>query len=264
MVSERRPALRAVIVPSEHGGWGFTLEPAVLGLLVAPSAAGAALGLAAVLAFLVRQPLRLWMTDRRRGTRHPRTALAARAGMALGGLAILALTLALRSGRGPFLWWLAAAVPLAALQWVFEVSGRGRRFLPEFAGAAAMGTVGPAIVAAGGVGTPVPAGVWLVLVARSLAALAFARAQVLRARGVAVAPGPVYALEALAAGGLAAAAGAGVVPWLAVVAVAALVPFTIWSFARAPVPARVVGWTQIGFGALTVALTALGLRFPCS
>lgn len=42
--SERRNAprslLRSVGVPTEHGGWGITTEVIVLGLLVAPSAAG--------------------------------------------------------------------------------------------------------------------------------------------------------------------------------------------------------------------------------
>ncbi|HDL49896.1 MAG TPA: prenyltransferase, partial [Actinobacteria bacterium] len=32
--------LRSVAMPTEHGGWGFTLEPIILGLLVAPSPAG--------------------------------------------------------------------------------------------------------------------------------------------------------------------------------------------------------------------------------
>ena len=42
-----RSPLRAVAVPSEHGGWGLTAEPVLLGLIVAPSAAGACLGAAA-------------------------------------------------------------------------------------------------------------------------------------------------------------------------------------------------------------------------
>ena len=32
--------LRTVALPVEHGGWGISLEPVVLGLLVAPSASG--------------------------------------------------------------------------------------------------------------------------------------------------------------------------------------------------------------------------------
>ena len=54
-------------MPDEHGGWGLTAEPALLGLLVAPSWAGAALGIAAFLAFLVRTPLKLVLVDRWRG-----------------------------------------------------------------------------------------------------------------------------------------------------------------------------------------------------
>ena len=39
-----RPLWRSVAIPTEHGGWGLTLEPVVLGLAVAPSLAGIALG----------------------------------------------------------------------------------------------------------------------------------------------------------------------------------------------------------------------------
>ena len=42
---------RSVAVPSEHGGWGFTLEPGALGAALAPSIAGVLLGVGALLAF---------------------------------------------------------------------------------------------------------------------------------------------------------------------------------------------------------------------
>ena len=38
--SDRRPTLRSVAMPAEHGGWGLTLEPGILGVLLAPSLAG--------------------------------------------------------------------------------------------------------------------------------------------------------------------------------------------------------------------------------
>jgi hypothetical protein len=66
--THRRPAWRSVAIPSEHGGWGLTLEPVLLGLLIAPSVGGLALGIAAFGAFLVRTPLKLVFVDRR----HPR------------------------------------------------------------------------------------------------------------------------------------------------------------------------------------------------
>ena len=37
-----RALWRSVAVPTEHGGWGLTFEPVLLGLIVAPSWAGAA------------------------------------------------------------------------------------------------------------------------------------------------------------------------------------------------------------------------------
>ena len=49
-----RSALRSIAVPTEHGGWGLTAEPVVLGLAVAPSIAGLCLGSAAIIAFLAR------------------------------------------------------------------------------------------------------------------------------------------------------------------------------------------------------------------
>ena len=65
-------------IPSEHGGWGLTLEPALLGLLVAPSIVGGAIGVAAFLAFLVRTPLKLVLVDQHRHRVLERTRLAVR------------------------------------------------------------------------------------------------------------------------------------------------------------------------------------------
>jgi hypothetical protein len=76
--AEARSPLRAVALPTEHGGWGLTAEPALLGLLVSPSVAGVALGLGALVAFLARTPLRVVLVDRWRGRDLDRTRLARR------------------------------------------------------------------------------------------------------------------------------------------------------------------------------------------
>lgn len=73
-----RSVLRSVAVPAEHGGWGLTAEPVVLGLAVAPSVAGLCIGVAAVLAFVARTPLRVVLVDRHRHRDLDRTALARR------------------------------------------------------------------------------------------------------------------------------------------------------------------------------------------
>ena len=61
-----RTGWRTVAMPTEHGGWGLTLEPVLLGLIVAWSGAGAALGVAAFAAFLLRTPAKLVAVDIRR------------------------------------------------------------------------------------------------------------------------------------------------------------------------------------------------------
>src|SRR5215510_13317849 len=96
---------RTVVLPREHGGWSLIAEPALLGLLVAPSWAGLALGLAGLLAFLARQPLRLYLVDRTRSRSLPRTALAAEvAFVELTLVALLGVVAWTRAGPA----WLAA------------------------------------------------------------------------------------------------------------------------------------------------------------
>src|SRR4051794_26497589 len=112
MAEPPRVSLQRVLIPSEHGGWGFLFEPILLGLLVAPSWVGLALALAAVSAFLVRHPLKLALADRRRGKRYPRTVVAEKLALGLGILAALLLTAALLAS--PALWpLLLLGVPLA-------------------------------------------------------------------------------------------------------------------------------------------------------
>lgn len=253
-------SMRAVAIPSEHGGWGFTLEPVMLGLLVAPGWAGLGLGVAALMAFLVRHPLRLWITDLRRGRRYHRTVLAGRVAAGYGGLGLLGLALAIVGASGPFWWPLILAAPLAAFQMYYDARNMGRSLLPETSGAVAMGSVAAGIALAGGTAGGTAAGLWLVLAMRAGAALVYARAQVMRARGARVHIAPVFAAEGLAVAVLAAAAAWGLSPWLSALGMGLLLVYSAVTLARPPVPARVVGWSQIAFGLLMVLLTAAGVR----
>ncbi|MGH8022300.1 MAG: YwiC-like family protein [Limisphaerales bacterium] len=48
-----------LVWPKEHGSWFLALEPVALGMLAAPSGAGAALAVAASSGFLLRRPLKI-------------------------------------------------------------------------------------------------------------------------------------------------------------------------------------------------------------
>ena len=126
---------RAVAIPDEHGGWGLTAEPALLGVLVAPSWAGAALAVAAFVAFIVRTPLKVVLVDRWRGRTLPRTRLAAciRGGRA-GAPPRPRARRTPPSGLG-----LAGADrargPLVGVELWFDMRSRSRRLIPELCGA---------------------------------------------------------------------------------------------------------------------------------
>ncbi|MDO8389759.1 MAG: YwiC-like family protein [Actinomycetota bacterium] len=259
-VAQDRALWKQVAFPSEHGGWGLTLEPVLLGLLVAPSWAGAALGVAAFAAFLVRTPLKLAIGDRRRGQWQHRSRLAAR--IAGGQLLVLAACAAVGVRAAPDLRWVlpvAGAVPFVAVELWFDVRSRGRRLVPELCGAAGIAAVAAAIVLAGGGAGELAVGAWLVLAARSVGAIPFVRVQIRRMRHGVGSRGHSDGAQAvaLAIGAVAVvldrrlAVGAG---WLAVLAVVQIV----W-VRREPTPPKVLGIRQMALGIGLVLATSTGV-----
>jgi hypothetical protein len=251
-----RSSLRAVALPSEHGGWGLTLEPAVLGLLIAPSAAGWCIALGAVVAFLARTPLKLVAVDRRRDRRLERTRLAQRvAAVELALLALLALGALVLGAPG---FWVAGvvALPLLAVEGWFEVRSRGRRLVPELAGAIGVCSVAAMVVLAHGETGRLAAGLWFVLAARVTTSIPHVRAQIARLHQRAV-PSRAALAGDVAAVTLAAAAVlldrsliAGAISVLVVMAVQRL-------SATRPVPRPVVlGLRQTALGLGVVLVTA--------
>lgn len=151
MPEPRAVALRPIIVPAEHGGWGFLFEPIVLGLLVAPSRAGCLFAAAAVGAFFARQPLKLALQDSRRGHPYPRTPYCWRIAGAFAIAAMLALPAAIALSGTRILIPLIVGAPLALIQIADDASGRGRTVLPEMAGAMAMALIAASLAMAGGI-----------------------------------------------------------------------------------------------------------------
>ena len=249
-------------MPSEHGGWGLTLEPVLLGLLVAPSVAGVLLGVAAFLAFLVRTPLKLALVDLRRDRWLARTRLATTvAAVELAMIAILA-TLA-TAVAGPR-WWtaVAIAVPFVAVELSFDMRSRGRRLVPELCGAIAVCAVVAAITLAAGEGAAMAAALWVLLAARAVAAIPFVRTQIMRLRGVADGPVDLHSADlaqvaAIVLGAFAVAlVGSTTAGFVALIAIAAL--HLAW-LRRPPAPAKVLGMRQMALGLALVLVTAAGV-----
>ena len=258
-LTHERPRWRALAVPSEHGGWGLTLEPVLLGLLIAPSAAGVAIGLAAFVAFVVRTPLKLVLVDRWRHRWLPRTRLAAGiAGAELAVLGALGLAAVRWSGWG----WLvpvAVAVPLVIVEMWFDMRSRGRRLVPELCGSVGIASVAAAIAIADGQRGRLAVGLWLVIAARAVVSIPFVRVQIDRLRqgsgstwlstGAGLAGAAISGAAAVVDGRL--AAGAVAVTGLAVL-------HAIW-LRQPPVAAKVLGLRQLVLGLALAAVTAFGV-----
>lgn len=258
VAAARRP-LVAVAVPSEHGGWGLTLEPVLLGLLVASSAAGVALGMAALLVFVARTPAKVVLVDRWRHRRLERTVLAGKVvAVELAALAGLGVVVVL-TADGPFWVPFVVAAPLVVVELWFDARSRSRRLAPELAGTIAIGSVAAAIVVAAGGSARLAAGLWLVVAARAVASVPFVRVQLKRAKGqphrlvdsdVAQALGVAIAI-------VAAAVDAPLVAGL--VAVVGLAAFQLVAVRRNPPTAPILGAQQVLLGLTVVLVTALGV-----
>lgn len=250
------------ILPAEHGSWGLVGEPVVLGLLVAFSPAGLLVALGSFAGFLVHRPAKLAGGDRRKGRRYPRTVLAERfaAAFGLGGAASLAGALAL---AGPALLLpFALALPLAALFVVYDLRP-GRSWQAELAAPAAFASAAAAIALASGWSAPAALALWAVMVCRSVPSVLYVRERVRLERNGTLRPKVLRATAIAHAASIVLAAAlvaAELLPVLALVAVAVLAAraghgLTWMRFGRT---ARAVGFQEIGWGAVTVLLVAMG------
>jgi hypothetical protein len=253
--------VRTVALPVEHGGWGLTLEPVVLGMLVAPTLTGLCFSVATVGAFLARHPLKIIAGDRRRGRRFPRTALAERFATLYVLVATAGLLFALVTADGySFLLPLLLAAPLAAVQLFYDARGDSRALWPELAGATALAGVATSIALAGGWSNAPAYGLWAVLAARTVPAILYVRTRLQRLHGKRASGAPVVAEHATALAVIAALAWAAVVPVSAFVALAVLLLRAVHGLAKdnQRVTGKRIGIREIVFGALTVTLVAIG------
>lgn len=262
MTADRRSVVRSVGLPAEHGGWSLTLEPALLGLIVAPSGAGVALAAAALVAFVVRTPIKTALVDRWRDRRLPRTRVADT--LALVELGVLALLLGIAAVTADGAFWLPllTAAPLVILALWYDARSRSRRMLPELAGTVGIGAVAPAIALAGGTEGVVAAGLWAIVASRAIASIPFVRLQILRRHERPHRAWWSDLAQVVAVVGAVAAAALGAVPVLPAVAIGGLALFQLVSSRLPPPQIAVLGAQQIVVGLVVVLITGLAVLAP--
>jgi len=254
-----RSPWRTAAVPSEHGGWGLTLEPVLLGLIAAWSWPGLLLGVIALLAFVARTPLKIVLVDRHRHRSLERTRLAAR--VLAVEIAVIAVLIAIVAASVPAATWvpLLVAAPLIAIELWFESRSHGRRLAPELTGAIGIGSVAAAIVIAGGGDAQLAAGAWAIVAARAIASIPFVRVLIQRRHGHEVRSwrSDLAQLVALALVGV--VWKLGWVPPVAVGAIVALVVAQLVGVRRDPPEVKTIGIAQTGLGVAIAVLSGAGL-----
>lgn len=259
-VAHSKVRIRSIALPAQHGGWGFLLEPILLGLLLGPSWRGVLLGISAISFFLVHQPLKIALKDRLKGRYVPRTFYAERiaAGYAITALLTFGLV-AVTADDLSFLVPLALATPLAIIQLTHETQNRARALLPEISGAIALAASAPAILLVDGWAFDVALAIGVLLSIRAISAILYVRTRLRLEYDRAPNLTPAWLSHAIAlliAAGLAALQ---LVPDWVIVAFVMLMGRALLGISSYRQPARPVqvGIREMVFGFLTTIIIAV-------
>jgi hypothetical protein len=246
---------RDIVLPREHGSWSLAFEPVVLGLLVAPSPAGACLGVAVAGGFFARRPLRmLW-----RETDPHRRVAAGQAFALCGSVAAVGVSGAIAAAGFAWLAWLTPALVAGLVFLGFDLRLAGRDEAAEVAGSAAFAWLPAVFVILGG-GSPAAAvALAALMLGRSVPAVLAVRAAL---RGAKTGEWRVRTAVIAACVALSAAfslAYRGLAPWSAVALLAAFAVGTAGLLVtpRPVVRARTLGMAEGIAGLVFVLLVAV-------
>jgi hypothetical protein len=200
--------------------------------------------------------------DRGKGRRYARTQIAERFTLLYGAAAVILLAVAARLAEGDFWFILATALPFAAMQLVYELRNANRDVVAEVSGAVALSVLAPAATVAAGWSIPAAAGLWAVMVIRAAVSILYVRARLRLEKGRTTNPQMVIMAHVLGATALGLLAWGRLIPWTAVIVGLVLLVRAVLGVTplRKPVPARVIGFREIGYGLVAAVLAGVGYR----
>jgi len=255
-----RVSWRNVALPVEHGGWGFLLEPILLGLLLVPTLAAALVALSMAAAFLLRQPVKILLVDLRRGRTFARTGLAWRFALLYTILAVVGAGLTLYFAGSDWLLPPLLALPFGLIFLYYDLSQPGRTWQAELTAPVALASGAASMALIDGWYLGPSLALWAVLAARAVPSILYVRARLRLDRGKEpdrIVPVLAHVIAILL---IAELAQLNLIPWLA------LTPFVVLlirathgiSKRRWMVSVKSIGFTELGLGIFTVLVVSVG------
>ena len=183
VVQKSRVPVKSIVLPVEHGAWGFLFEPLLAGLLIVPTLGASALSIFVIGAFLSRQPLKFVIGDLTKKKRLPRTEVAIRyaaifCGISLLGFSLSAFTVSVQSYI-PFI----LSVPIVIYLLIQDAARKSREMLSELLAAAVLAASISSLAIAGGLGYTLAAALWLTMLARLIPSVLYVRSRLRLEKG---------------------------------------------------------------------------------
>lgn len=258
--SVARGQWRTVALPVEHGGWGFLLEPLLLGLMVVPSRAAATLSLAVIAAFLLRQPAKIILVDLRRGRTVSRTQLAWRFAILYGALALMGV--AATVGLAGFDWLLPPllSLPFGLAFLYYDLTQPGRTWQAEITAPVALASATASMAMIHGWPLGASVALWIALAARAIPSILYVRARLRLDRGREPDRALPILAHVIALFVVATLIQIDLLPWLSLIPFVILLARAIHGLSprRWRVSVKTLGFSELVIGVATVFLIALG------
>lgn len=261
-VNTRRPNLKSIALPAEHGSWSLILEPLILGLILAPTWMGLSFALAMMAVFLVHQPAKVLLKAIRTGKSSERSRYAGYflVGYLLAGV-LFAIPALLQSTAN---FWLVISliIPFALIQIVYDFRNESRNQIAEITGSIALSGGVALLVIIGDWQIGLALLLWLVMALRAVTSILYVRTFFRKQRNQEANIKGNYLIHGIALSAVFLFAMQGMLPYLSIA------PFIIL-FARAvhglqsdeAVKAQIIGIREVIFGILTVGFIAVGFIF---
>lgn len=259
---------KRLVIPAEHGSWSWLLVPFFVGVLVAGrwSLAVTLVLVGGMAAFLLRQPLTIWLRVRAGQGRKRDGPPAAAWTLGLATVALLCFIGLMALGLTAILWLLVPIVSIFALYLVAVQQRRAnsRSLWMEVAGAAGLAAMAPAAYMAGSGRLDAVAWLlWGLMAGQNGLGVLYVRLRIADTHGRNMNRRSVLLAHALVLAAAAVLAYVGGTPWLAVVPFAAYLLRAAWAVKGRRHVANIkrFGFGEVGVEILGGLLIAAGWLF---